>query len=382
MKYSTWLVVALLCLSSFSSEFDARILIKGKVFSKTNKKPIPYVNVFPQESNYGTFTNLDGEFELLVKEQDYTKRLVASMMGFEDQFIPMDTAITYQIFLKEQILELPEVVLSEMTADQIMDNFRLRVHSNYPEYPLVNRVFLREYERVKGDRNIYLNEVMVDYFREGYFGAGDDLMKLIKGKNEVYDTSVPFDYMSGGFSDIKSDVIKYPREFLTRSKGYVYEVDHVIPGDRKVYKIAFQAKNKGEYEGFLYIEEDSFALLKAEISYSEYGLGILNKLTKGVGFEWDELQETIVYRKGKDNKYNLSEIISEGIGYDYHLADPLVITSEIMVIETDKATFFANEFSPIQDHLSISEMDFEATPFFWEDNNYMVLEDSFTDTRN
>ena len=122
--------------------------------------------------------------------------------------------------------------------------------------------------------------------------------------------------------------------------------------------------------------------MKAEISYSEYGLGILNKLTKGVGFEWDELQETIVYRKGKDNKYNLSEIISEGIGYDYHLADPLVITSEIMVIETDKATFFANEFSPIQDHLSISEMDFEATPFFWEDNNYMVLEDSFTDTRN
>lgn len=304
------LLLSLLLASNiaFSEIVDTRILIKGQVFSQDEKSPLAYVNIFPNASNYGTFTNHDGAFELLVHTEDYSKKLVASLVGFEVQLIPMDTSRTYQIFLSAQTHKAKES--SAFSADVIMENFRSKAKSNYPSNPMVNRVFLREYGRIRDRENLYMNEVIVDYLRNGFFDGEDDQMKLLKGRNKIYDRSIPFSYTSGGFNDIQSDIIKYPKDFIISSKGYTYVINKVIPdNDNTIYKIRFEAKGKSEYEGYLYIESSNFSLVKAEIDYSEYGRDLLNKLSKKSKFYWDKLTETIVYKKGKDGKYNLSEII-------------------------------------------------------------------------
>ena len=252
-----------------------------------------------------------------------------------------------------------------------------------PQNPMVNRVFLREYEKIRDEDNLYLNEVIVDYLRYGFFDGENDRMKLIKGRNKIYDENVPFSYTSGGFNDIQSDLIKYPKDFLTSARGYDFNLENIVPGqDGKIYKIRFTARGKSEYEGYLYIEDGSFALVKAEVDYSEFGRELVNKLSKKSGFYWDRLTETIVYKKGKNGKYNLSEIISEGLGYDYELSEQMVVITEILVVETDVATFFANEFYDIENEISIFEIDFEATPFFWDENNYIVMESSFLEGYN
>jgi len=157
----------------------------------------------------------------------------------------------------------------------------------------------------------------------------------------------------------------------------------VIPSEHNnIFKIRFAAKGKSKYEGYLYIEDESYALVMAEIDYSEYGRDIVNKLSKKSGFNWDRLTETVVYKLGKNGKYNLSGIISDGMGYSHNLAAQMVVTSEVLVVETDVATFFANEFYDIAEGISIFEIDFEATPFFWEENNYMVMESSFLEGYN
>jgi len=381
MVKSILLAFLLIGSASIAEESNPRILIKGQIFSQDSKTPLAYVNVFPEECNYGTFTNHDGAFELLVHKEDYSKNLVAWMVGYKEQFMPMDTSRTYQIFLSTQSRKSTETL--GVSADEIMDNFRTNVRSNYSHNPMVNRVFLREYEKIRDDENLYLNEVIVDYLRHGFFDGKIDQMKLIKGRNKVYDESVAFNYTSGGFNDIQSDVIKYPKDFLTSSKGYTYKLQNVIPGEHSnIFKIRFEAKGKSKYEGYLYIEDKNYALVKAEIDYSEYGRDIVNKLSKKSGFYWDRLTETIVYKLGKSGKYNLSEIISDGVGYSHNLAEQMVVTTEVLVVETDVATFFANEFYDIEEGLSIFEIDFEATPFFWEENNYMVMESSFSEDYN
>ncbi len=360
---------------------DTRILIKGQVFSQEDKSPLAYVNIFPNASNYGTFTNHDGVFELLVHAGDYEKNLVASLVGFRVQTFPMDTSRSYQIFLSPQAQESQESIL--ISVEEIMENFRGNVRSNYPSNPMVNRVFLREYAKIRDKENLYMNEVIVDYLRNGFFDSGDDLMKLIKGRNKIYHPSIPFSYTSGGFNDIQIDIIKYPLDFVIGSKGYNYAISEVIPAEgENIYKIRFEARGKSEYEGWLYIESGNFALVKAEINYSEFGRSLLNKLSKKSGFYWDNLTKTIVYKKDRNDKYNLSEIISEGLGFDYNVNGQLIVTSEILVIETDVATFFANEFYPVEDELSIFEIVFENTPFFWEENNSIVMEDSFREGYN
>ena len=117
--------------AAISETNDNRILIKGQVFAKNTRSPLSYVNVFPEESNYGTFTNTDGAFELLVRKEDYEKKLVIFMVGFKEQFVPMDTSRRYQIFLDGQLEESKEQVAT-VSVDEIMDNFRNKVRDNYP----------------------------------------------------------------------------------------------------------------------------------------------------------------------------------------------------------------------------------------------------------
>jgi len=155
---------------------------------------LAYVHVFPEESNYGTFTNHDGAFELLVQKEDYTQRLVVTIMGFQEQFIHMDTSRTHHIFLSKQLRKSTETF--EISADEIMDNFRDKVRSNYSHDPMVNRVFLREYEKIRDDEYLYLTEVIVDYLRYGFFDGKIDQMKLIKGRNKIYNETVAFSYTS------------------------------------------------------------------------------------------------------------------------------------------------------------------------------------------
>ncbi|MEQ9422807.1 MAG: carboxypeptidase-like regulatory domain-containing protein [Cyclobacteriaceae bacterium] len=360
------------CTKTMAADY---LILKGTVYSETTRTPLPYVNIYPEGTSYGTFSNLNGQFEMVIQPEDYTRALVVTFIGYANQKVAMDTSRVYKIYLKEQTQQLPEITVTGLKADQIIEKFLEKREMNYPHYPLVHKTFLREYEQAESGENVYLNEAIVDYHREGYFGKAEDAMKLVKGRNRSFNDEVS--YVSGGFGDIRNDLVKYPKEFLTRKSNYIFDVDMVFNGDRDIYRIAFIPKKNGKYEGYLYIEDETFALVKAEVYFSETGISLLNKSAKHVGFSWEKLKETIVYKKSSNGKYHLSEIITNGRGYDEGLTQTLTSTSELVVIETDTSTFFANEFYPIINGISLTEIDFENTPFFWEDNNYIVLEKEF-----
>lgn len=58
----------------------SQILIKGNVFSETNE-PLEGASIYFNNTTTGTITNAKGEFELKIKEGNYT--LVVSFLGYK-----------------------------------------------------------------------------------------------------------------------------------------------------------------------------------------------------------------------------------------------------------------------------------------------------------
>lgn len=83
-------------------------MIKGKV---TNEKgePIIGASVLYKGTNFGTITDLNGEFSLL--KQEGQKKLTAQYIGYESVEIPVDSSRTMLIAMNEDNQTLSEVVV-------------------------------------------------------------------------------------------------------------------------------------------------------------------------------------------------------------------------------------------------------------------------------
>ncbi|WP_405205371.1 serine hydrolase [Aquimarina sp. LLG6339-5] len=104
----------LLFFGVFSSVF-CQLRIKGRVLDKKNNIPIPYANIGIINTGNGTISNSDGSFTIKVSEENLTKEVLFSAIGFEQQSIPLAALINSEentIRLKEKITVLEEVLIT------------------------------------------------------------------------------------------------------------------------------------------------------------------------------------------------------------------------------------------------------------------------------
>ncbi len=81
--------------------------IKGVIKDSLTGNPIPFVNIWVENEEIGTTSDLDGSFFILVK--DINKKLVFSALGFHKKTIKAVNA--KEVFLKPSVIELNEVVV-------------------------------------------------------------------------------------------------------------------------------------------------------------------------------------------------------------------------------------------------------------------------------
>jgi outer membrane receptor for ferrienterochelin and colicin len=88
--------------------------IKGRVFSATNKSSLPGANVYWQNTNIGTSTNQNGQFEIEIV--NLPEKLISSFVGFKNDTVLVNANNTQEIiFQLEESILLKEVVV---TANQ------------------------------------------------------------------------------------------------------------------------------------------------------------------------------------------------------------------------------------------------------------------------
>ncbi|MEE3999729.1 carboxypeptidase-like regulatory domain-containing protein [Tenacibaculum sp. FZY0031] len=113
MKKGLFLFLLFVNAISFS-----QILIKGNVFSKTNE-PLEGASVYFNNTTTGTITNSQGEFELKIKEGNYT--LVISFLGYKTKQLlitPQKKDVNINIKLEEDSSILNEVVIKKTVYDK------------------------------------------------------------------------------------------------------------------------------------------------------------------------------------------------------------------------------------------------------------------------
>lgn len=94
----------------------SQTLIKGKVLSRPDKKPIAYANIGILNTGVGTISNEDGVFSIKVLEQHLKDILLFSAIGYSRRSVPVQSITTdgLTILLEEQITQLKEVTITSI----------------------------------------------------------------------------------------------------------------------------------------------------------------------------------------------------------------------------------------------------------------------------
>ncbi len=378
-------ILGILLITWFTSLNAQYVTLRGNVTAE-GWEGLPYVNVYMEGTDYGTATNRNGDFELLIYPEDYKRRIVFSYLGFNTEYLTADSSQVYHVYLKESEIILNDFVVTPVDPTDVISDFQESIAKNYQTDPLIQRVFVREHEELENGDPIVHHEFMADYYRKNYIGANKDKIRHIKSRTKSYlnlDT-IDYAYLEGGTALILNDIVKYPREFIDpdKLKRYDLELNRIIEFDgEQVYQIDFKPNpNKGNsrYEGSLYITKESNALVKATIRYSQEGLAWINSDRFTPGFKWHEVENTLFYKKLTDGTYALNEMVVSGIGEDeYNFDQRIRSISELIVVESKyNADTQKKSFKSIKNNTAIYELgEFEDLHNLWQDFNHMIYEE-------
>jgi len=95
-----------------SHETDEGVVIRGKIVSSDNDLSIPGVSVMVKDNpSVVTTTDMEGEFELSIPNDEELKTLIASFVGMENQEITIENDTNILVYMEPDVLQMDEVVV-------------------------------------------------------------------------------------------------------------------------------------------------------------------------------------------------------------------------------------------------------------------------------
>lgn len=318
---SRHLIRMLLCLVFYMSAGSIRLMaddssprtvIDGVVIDNESKKVMEGVSITIPGTNIGTVTNAEGVFSLKLPPTWKYSKIRAEHIGYTASVTSLrgsDTRLTIRMSPSSKMLR--EFVVRTGKPDEIVAEALERIPENYPEDRNLFTAFYRETVR-KGKRYIGVTEAVVDvmkmpYTRRVIYG---DRVRIQKGRNiisqDMRDT-LSVKIMGGPTMPVILDFVKNT-EFvfgIDDLGDYDFEMERPVSlDDRLQYTIRFEPRvrrNYAMFKGTLYIDQESLAFTKADISLdvSDRELAtnvILRKKPRGLHFRPQEINYSIVYK--------------------------------------------------------------------------------------
>jgi hypothetical protein len=261
------------------------VSIKGKVVDKETLNALVFASVTLKESNVATVTNIDGEFIIKIPENETSKSIEISYLGYKNKVIPLNemknSGYKNIITMEPAPIPIKEIIIKPLMPDQIMEKAISSIGKNYPEIPNLMTAFYRETIR-KNRTYVSIGEAVVEIFKAPYVNdMRFDGTRIYKGRKstdvEKVDT-ILFKLQGGPVTSLELDMAKNPEAILTRDamKYYDYSLSGVVEIDNKPhYVIDFIQKPGVEiplFMGKFYIETTSYA-----VSGAEFGFNLSNK---------------------------------------------------------------------------------------------------------
>ncbi len=248
----------------------------GVVKNSKTKKLLEFANISVDGTNISTITNSDGGFLLKVPKNVMENKVTITYLGFYNKVIPLSDFSTKKniIELDEFIERLPEVSViakdPEFLIKKVIDNIR----NNYLQDPVIMTAFHRESIKKK-NKYASLSEAVVEIYKQPYQSLSNDYIKLLQArKSSDYkrlDTLL-IKLQGGPYNTLNFDIIKNKKIVLNEDifKNYKFTFDKSMSiNNRSTYVLNFRQYSSIPnplFYGKLYIDAQSYALIKAAIS--------------------------------------------------------------------------------------------------------------------
>ncbi|MGQ1785659.1 SusC/RagA family TonB-linked outer membrane protein [Saccharicrinis sp. GN24d3] len=112
MKSIFYILISTLLLLS-SNLFAQGRVVTGKVTDASDGSPLPGVNIILLPSQKGTITDFDGNFKLMIREQDEdSEEILVSFIGMKTIKVPFTKQSSFHFKMEEEVNELEQVVVT------------------------------------------------------------------------------------------------------------------------------------------------------------------------------------------------------------------------------------------------------------------------------
>ena len=248
---------------------------KGIVMDGKSNKTLEYASITVTNSNVSTISNLEGSFLLKVPDNLKNESVIISYLGYNNKVIPLSSFGTevMKIAMEESFEELPDVNLVEVEAVKVVKKVLEQRKANSYQEPLIVKAFYRE--SIKKRRTYAsLSEAVVDVYKNQRGTQGDyaTLEKSIKSTDYRKIDTLVIKLQGGPYNNLSMDMMRNKDLFFTGDMFEIYKFsfDKMINLDnRNVYVIDFVQRPsivEPFYKGKLYVDTDSYALVKSVFS--------------------------------------------------------------------------------------------------------------------
>ena len=353
MKNRVLLLFTFLLFTSLTFAQNYRT-IRGKVYDSQTKQPVPYAHVGILDKGIGTTTSDNGIFVLKVPEKYYNSTLMVSYIGYKTYRKKLNEIESpFRVYIEQSANELTEiVVLGDAAVEDIIRKAVNNIPKNYPTHPTTMMGFYRESRTDDSLNYIYLAEGVLNIYKNSYKSKKEGQVSLVQGRlinlKNPLDTTVYSNFSSGHMAGHRFDFVKNRVEFIDERffPVYNYWIENITYyNDKKVYIIGFdrdyevkpeqgevidesagddnsyslifkslgkkkKKKIKARMKGRIFIEQDSYAFLRAEFEITKEGLKKYNDYPLYAG-SWDGNAYVVNYLQLGD-KWYFSDALREG----------------------------------------------------------------------
>jgi len=353
MKAPFFLFFSLLFISNITTAQE-KFKLKGVVIDQETRQPLPYAHIGIPELGIGTTASDKGEFEFKIPTDQTDKELTVSFIGFKTfrkKVKELGNPTTIKI--EPEPTSITEIeVLGENAVESIIRKAVKRIPKNYPSHGHTDLAFYREARTGKDSQYIYLAEGVLNVYKKSYKSKKEGQVSLIEGRKinirNPLDTTVAGGFSSGHMAAHRFDFVYNREDFLQEKYFPVYQ--YWIEGmttynGNPVYIIAFNKdydaeaayeKNKlfdksgnesggkifglnfgkkkklrARMKGKVYIDKNSYAIIKGEFEITPEGLKKWNDYPLYSG-NWKGYSYIVNYQQiGK--KWYFSDAFRRGI---------------------------------------------------------------------
>ncbi len=317
--------------------------ISGKVADADNGSPLLFAQVALSNSTTGTVTNEDGQFFLGIPGNHLHDTIVITYLGYETARMPVAGLIgrTSLIRLKSKEFNLREVEVTVLAPEEVLRRAFMRIPENYGRDSILLTAFYRS-QKFAGKKLAEYTEAVIEDLKAGYFHQNtlkeiqeaysqSNFTHLVKGR-VVSDTALvnsmgDVGKMAGCLGCIfMQDMVEFSYHTILDEETfrfYSLKMEELGgPEGGRIYHIWFDQskKNQRGYKGELFIDGNSFAIIKIKrsISYMAFNKYEKEKYRKtytiddipGWIAEMPLFNETLNY-SNRENQWYLSSIRDE-----------------------------------------------------------------------